>query len=944
MPARITLPAHQGVRYTFELPTDSRVRLRSEGTTGSFRCRLMDADDWPLTAPEVPCDRTVTLTAGRYAVLGLPEGVQTRRITTLEVLDDAAAAREGHGPHALQVGQTVTHVWREPIDGSERAPDVWRLDVPAPVDARVSLSDEMVATWMRDGATLGRVVPGQGWSGRLEAGEVELHVTGARRGTGVPYTLRVDSQQLVAGTQRSVSVPARLEVAVGRAQVITLRSAGRTDVAARLFDAIGQLVAANDDRPDDWNFQITERLEPGTYALQLEPVGRRGGSAVVEMLAPDERQEEPLALGQTRTLEGHAGASQLPLRFGSGRDVVVATATADENVGVALEVRVDDAWRGLGTATGRQAQLVARLPEAVSEARLRVWSEDRRGGDIAVQAQALRARPVALGALDVGSGGRFGAVRLGGSEGGVFDLSEARGDVYACPERGAVCGVISTSVVGAGSDGLVLVSRKRVRARRVKLAPGQRRTLRIGSQPQPVALEPGRGPSVVVVRSSAGQAGATFARQVGPSGMAVSTGGTLAVSVDGADRARIWDAQPTGAAMDARVTSMRLSSPSATKLAPGRHALTVPARGSLALRLPGGRHDLEVSLDVGLVVATSEGQVLWADADPLAVRLPAVDKRVWLLNPGASDALARVHVGEAGAQATLAGDAPAERLSARMLTEVLTLSGDAGTLRTSGAVSAVVLAADGRVLRGRAIEVDGPGRVLLAFEPGAALAWIEATAGSGPVTDPGAGRSATVRAGDRVVLEGALQRLKLKATGPAVAHLTVPAPLVASYDAGGEARVEVRQPGESLDLWLADGSGELSLRAFTGAALWGVVQVSTSEPEVIGEGLGAEVLLEPGGSHWFRFEVERAGPVGFGVQARADRVEATVRDDAGIAVARGVVGMVELQPGSYFLQLSQPAGRAPVSARPALAGIEPPAPGPPEDVVKGYVQVADPSD
>src|SRR3990172_3988550 len=47
-------------------------------------------------------------------------------------------------------------------------------------------------------------------------------------------------------------------------------------------------IAWSDDRPDDWNFQILERLPPGRYSLRVEPVGTGQASTVVSFRAPRE--------------------------------------------------------------------------------------------------------------------------------------------------------------------------------------------------------------------------------------------------------------------------------------------------------------------------------------------------------------------------------------------------------------------------------------------------------------------------------------------------------------------------------------------------------------------------------------------------------------------------------------------------------------------------------
>src|SRR5207244_309683 len=115
-------------------------------------------------------------------------------------------------------------------------------------------SAEMTGEIEHDGVT-DRLVPGEPWRGQLGLGTVRLHLRGARRGTGVPYRVSLDAYQLVAGTERDVSLPARIPVAVGRDGVHAIWSTGATDVRARLY-AGSRVIAANDDRPDDWNFQL----------------------------------------------------------------------------------------------------------------------------------------------------------------------------------------------------------------------------------------------------------------------------------------------------------------------------------------------------------------------------------------------------------------------------------------------------------------------------------------------------------------------------------------------------------------------------------------------------------------------------------------------------------------------------------------------------------------
>jgi hypothetical protein len=259
-----------------------------------------------------------------------------------------------------------------------------------------------------------------------------------------------------------------------------------------------------------------------------------------------------------------------------------------------------------------------------------------------------------------------------------------------------------------------------------------------------------------------------------------------------------------------------------------------------------------------------------------------------------------------------------------------------------GAVDeAVYLRSDGRVVTGGAMAVGPGGTLWLRWRPGPVLAWLSTPDAPGPFQDATAGPTTTVGAGARLPLSGAAQRVRIELGAPGLAQLSAPCPFVATVAVeGAPERVEVREGGGGLDLWLPEGTATVSLRALADTALWGRATLTSTPPTDIGEGLGPEVLLAPGGSRVFRFQLAESRPIGVGVDAEADRVIATVLDATGQPVGRGLVQLLELDAGTWFLALRQPADAAPVRVRPALAGIDPPDTGPPEDVVRGYLELA----
>jgi len=106
-----------------------------------------------------------------------------------------------------------------------------------------------------------------------------MDVVCSRRNNNVNYRVGVVPKEMLPGLSRQLASPQVLSLSVpagkeGSSALVDIWSYGPADLRARLYDEQGHLVSQGDDRPDDWNFQLTQRLAPGTYKLQVETVGR----------------------------------------------------------------------------------------------------------------------------------------------------------------------------------------------------------------------------------------------------------------------------------------------------------------------------------------------------------------------------------------------------------------------------------------------------------------------------------------------------------------------------------------------------------------------------------------------------------------------------------------------------------------------------------------------
>ena len=775
LPARVTLPPGQGVAYRFHVAARGEYRLDALGLGRRFRCRLEDGEGWPVEAPGITAALTRTFDPGDYRLVLLPEAVTTRRVTRLEKVAEKLRFT-GHGPHPLPLDQEIEHLWQEPAQGAERLPDAWLFTLPAPAAVRVELSGEMEGTLARvgdggGGTEVAALATGKGWRGELAPGSYRLAASCARRNNLLAYRVGVMPEPLVAGLSREVVAPATVPVSVGAAGLYELSSFGDADVRARLLDAGGRLVAANDDRPDDWNFDLALQLSPGRYLLAVAAVARSSARCTVTMRAPGEVIGPALRPPTRQEVATGRDAHVFPLELPAAAQLLVVAGHSAESVACALEHKEGESWRSVASDAGRDPRLEVPVAGA-GEWRLRLWSADQRGlpATLAVVAAApptvheeQLARGVELAPV-AGSEPRVGALAVALQGPGVFRF-EGAGRVRTA-EAGAAAGAAPESgVVAAGTPVLWLVGdlaagagSAKVRATRVRLEPGAAAAIRAPlsrSRPLTCDLAAAGEPAILVVAvTSAGQAGVRIAERrptlggavaVGVAGEVEAVGRHAAVAValePRAPQALAWMAAGGEEAVELRLQQHTFALPEPQPARDGNLAGELRGRTARAFALPPGAKRVRLALGEATVGVLSNGgevaSVHWMGGASFAETVETTATRLTLLHAREADDEFDVEVlpVPALAAAVAAGRpfASVETAAGVLRLPVAPSAGGspAATLHVRGGDGEVVLlGGDGRVRRGVDLPL-GPagGTLLVPHGRGRVLAWIDRPGGA----------------------------------------------------------------------------------------------------------------------------------------------------------------------------------------------------------------------
>ncbi|MEI6413967.1 MAG: hypothetical protein WCP34_06850, partial [Pseudomonadota bacterium] len=406
-PFRATLAAGEGLSLRFRVEEAGEYRLRALGLGQVFNLRLEDGAGWPVVAPNQPADLTLALTPGEYHAILLPMPVTARVLTLLEPIRPVPVFT-GHGPHPLPFETLVAHLWEEPATReSPRIPDQWDFKLPAKAHVAITLDNDMRGdlvplTGADEGDPVARVAAGRGWKGELTTGRYRLKVAQRRVNHRVPYSLSINVEELIAGLSREVEAPKRIPIAVDGNGLTEILSVGDSDVRAQLLDAEGLRVARADDREDDWNFHLAERLAPGRYTLDVQPVAEESATTRIFLRQSPEQREAPLTLPSHWKIQDDAvhlyplilpAGQALPVRLPAQRRLRVDAAPGNGPLLFLAESRVGQPAlqvpgipAGFDSTSGMAVAVALDAPQASAE----LWNALDPGLPLETQIRALR--------------------------------------------------------------------------------------------------------------------------------------------------------------------------------------------------------------------------------------------------------------------------------------------------------------------------------------------------------------------------------------------------------------------------------------------------------------------------------------------------------------------------------------------------------------------------
>ena len=952
------------IRYTLTIDEPGLYRLQTLGLGKDFTYRLEDKAEWLLTKPGSGGVLLASFEPGIYHYYSMPSPVESTRITALTRIAEKQE-RVGKGPHPISFNETIKMMWREE---ASRPPDIFTMEITAPVDVTINLSGGMEGIIrLRGGEDDGRVITGNSaWEDTLQPGQYEIAVKSAKENNLLPYTLQVGTSQLIPGLRQPVSLPADLTVRLGEPGIVDLFSFGPTDVKASLWDETGtRLLAQNDDMLNDWNFRISQRLAAGRYLLKLVPVGRTHDIVHVYMkfrerrtlpergfppFTVEEDLEEkvlviPFSVDNTSSLVGvTVNASQLPTENGVGElGVALLKGTHTLYEGKVNDIEASTFYIPLQAATPYQILLWG-LGDFTGEVLLDVVPlEVKQVSALPEQTELLwppYAEPIALELTDADQSSYWAHESTGASLQFSSTLERPFETVMDAP-----------LVMNAGRGWLILSSYEKTQHLTLEpfaLATGTVNTIELGQLSFAFDLEnENDGPLLLEVNSIGGQIGAMTYTSTPPlsppqaggigakfhwGGMGMAPSKTItAVPGKGRYRAKIWQTRETAETEKVHLSTHTLRMEERVQFGQVlSYEGPIKPGSAQTFVLDESRQTYELLLTDGLVAFVWDGkhtQALVAARSNTQELITVPGGELVLANRGDEAGLFRIERKREIAET--AQDFDPEKGFEGVFTEAGTVSllieeiKDRKALFVAGdAVKSRLLGNDGIIREGERFQAQG--RLELSYGPGYVKVW-EANPQEKDLAFMGKKpRRVKGLSNGLAKLENRSQRWMFDVKRPAY--------IIADADGSGvtallaDQKVVATSVGSSnkgrlLRYFLPSGDYQLWTRPLEGTTQAGNIHLLKVFPKPIDTPSDNPRLIRPGEIQVFKFNVTVKGKVGVGIRTESDQLDAKLFDSQFKRLAASPVMIQELELGEYLLTVETiPQASGPIQYTPVVLG------------------------
>ncbi|MBX5199324.1 DUF1311 domain-containing protein [Rhizobium sp. NZLR10] len=968
--SRGALSGGRGAIVPIEIATAGTYQLDLYSLGEDLTARLEDAEGWPLTAPGPLSTLSQDFTPGHYRLVILPRDVDTRFVARLRPVIDPPQL-QGHGPHPLAFNQAQAFQWREPQSKSDaRVADSWTFDLLADADVSIDLTEGMIGALFRDDKDqIARFVAAPQFTGTLKAGHYRIDLMSLAHDDRLDYQITLNTQDLQPGEARFVNLPAELSFNVDKDRVVSLGTFGRSEIKGVLKDEHGTVVERLTGRSDDWNIALSTLLPAGSYTLALDQAAASGtassqsgdssddqdtdsgdgeqepgddqadvGDLEVQFALPQEQPQPALTESGTTEVNG-ASVFTFPLPANTKDQLALVVAQSTSDLVLSVEKRdADGSWKPQAFARGRTPLIAWPASEGDIQWRASVWTLDGGTAPIKIAARSITRdmrepgdialEPVAIDGLDLS----LNVALAHAPSAGFVDLGAAAdllvGATADRPLTAAMPGLFAPQ-----SDRLWLVSRTTSHA---QVNPAQPKAeIALTLAPADQAIIPAAPPLPGKVRlwradSAFGQPGLTAGR-----GMGISLNSAVALS-DNQDL-HIWNAASDDS------LQLRLKPIDAAELEPvqlnGTLTATIPAFSARPVKLAPGvkRLTLDLAPGIAVVSAPSTSQLLnvWSGAAPLSRSIATSTEEIWLVNLTGDAGSTRISLSP-GQAVTLSNDQIKRRFFGTVGSEEIAVDAMKGDVLNVSGGAATFIGADGRVLRGDRISVSGPGQLIVDHGAGLLALWLE-RGGKSPWPTP---EPKSMTLPQSVTLEGEAMAFRLDPAQPMVLDVSTDAPVIVGLEQEGHRDLQLFPTGAEFHRYLAAGEAVLTLYSTHEGPLSGSLDMTATAVVPVNDGIGAPVVLAPGATALFGFEVKKSGNIGVGLRSDPDLAIGRLLDAKGQVLGDGVNQLKQLAAGSYLLEARAPADAPALIVRPSVVGLSPPPAGPPPEIISDYLQRA----